>query len=129
MAEDEKKMIKMLRKGYEAFNRGDYAAATAGMSDDVRVKRVGDLGELEGRDAATDWLKPDAFESQRVDPKRYEVNGDKVLVDLEISNRGRGSGIEMTQTFFQVWTFADGKVVAAEVYDDREEALEACGLK
>ena len=42
---------------------------------------------------------------------------------------GRGSGVEVEMEYWQVWLFRDGKAARWEEYLDRQEALEAAGLK
>ena len=128
MTRDEE-LIASLRRGYEAYNRGDFERATADWAPDIEVRRTGGLGELSGFEAARKWLEPEAFEWQRVEPRGYTVNGDLVLVDIVVSGRGKGSGIEVAQEAFQVWTFDDeGRTQRMEIFFDRDEALAAAGL-
>ena len=54
--------------------------------------------------------------------------GEKVVVAIRISGRGRGSGIDIDANWFHVLTPRDDKVVRIEWYASREEALEAAGL-
>jgi len=55
--------------------------------------------------------------------------GDSVVVGATLRGRGRQSGIPATFTFWQVWTFADGKVVHGQGFADKAEALQAAGLR
>lgn len=128
MTRDEE-LIASLRRGYEAYNRGDFKRASAQWTPDFEVKRTAGLGTLKGSDVAREWLAPDAFESQHIEPREYTVNGDVVLVDIVVSGRGTASGIEVTQEFFQVWTFdAQNQARRMEIYLHRNEALRAAGL-
>jgi ketosteroid isomerase-like protein len=54
--------------------------------------------------------------------------GDRVLADLHERDVGRASGVPVEATHLAVWTFAEGKVVRMQIFDDREQALEAAGL-
>ena len=55
--------------------------------------------------------------------------GDKVVVAIRISGRGRGSGIDVEANWFHVVTARDDKAVRVEWYASRDEALEAAGLR
>jgi ketosteroid isomerase-like protein len=54
--------------------------------------------------------------------------GDKVLVTERQRARGHGSGIEIDQVFYAVWSFRDGFVVRVRWDSDLAEAREAAGL-
>jgi ketosteroid isomerase-like protein len=54
--------------------------------------------------------------------------GDQVLAVIREREVGRASGVPVETTHLAVWTLADGKVIQMQVFDDREEALEAAGL-
>lgn len=41
---------------------------------------------------------------------------------------GRGSGIEIADRYFHVFTFCDGKIIRIVELTDRSETLEAAGL-
>jgi ketosteroid isomerase-like protein len=51
-----------------------------------------------------------------------------VFVAATMPGRGKQSGVETNLTFWQVWTFRDGKAVHGQGFFDRDEALEAAGL-
>ena len=51
--------------------------------------------------------------------------GEQVIVDVTISATGRGSGIEVTWSHCQVFTFQGGKVIRWTLFSDRAYALTA----
>ena len=53
---------------------------------------------------------------------------DKVLAVIREREIGRASGVPVDTTHLAVWTLADGKVTQMQVFDDRQQALEAAGL-
>lgn len=55
--------------------------------------------------------------------------GDKVVITAVDRGRGRGSGATTERRHSQVWTVRGGKVIRVEIFDDRDQALEAAGLK
>lgn len=55
--------------------------------------------------------------------------GDHVIVRVELSGRGRASGLDMTGRVFQVFTLREGEIVRIEDFMQRERALEAAELE
>jgi ketosteroid isomerase-like protein len=54
--------------------------------------------------------------------------GDRVLAVIHEREIGRASGVPVEATHLAVWTLAEGKVIRLQVFDDRQEALEAVRL-
>jgi ketosteroid isomerase-like protein len=57
-----------------------------------------------------------------------DVDGEHVVATIRDGGRIRGSNAEVSNRYFHVWTFADGKVVRLSVHTERGRALEAAGL-
>ncbi len=55
--------------------------------------------------------------------------GDQVLVTVRDHAVGRSSGAPVESGHFALWTLADGKVTRLQVFDDREPAERAAGLR
>jgi ketosteroid isomerase-like protein len=122
MAIPEEELIDRLRQGYDAFNRGDYDAATEWVHPDVVFVSPGSITELRGAQALRAWMEPDAFESQVSQPGEIEINGNRALFHQTTKARGAGSGIEMEVGSWAVWTFDDeGKVTRMETYFEHDE--------
>ena len=51
--------------------------------------------------------------------------GDRLVVDVAISGRGRVSGAYIDARFAQLWLIRDGKAVSLRDYATKSEALEA----
>ena len=121
--------VEIVRKFIEDYRRGDYDEALASLAPDV-VYKVAQEAPVHGPEAVravwerweTDW------EELRTVPEDFIDAGDHVVVTIRYSGRGRHSGIEIADTFFQVWSFRDGKCVRKIEVTDRAEALEAAGL-
>jgi ketosteroid isomerase-like protein len=58
-----------------------------------------------------------------------DLGGDEVFVEGEMTAKWKGSGITLTEPRFTVFTLRDGLIVRVNVYRDRDEALEAAGLR
>jgi ketosteroid isomerase-like protein len=54
--------------------------------------------------------------------------GDQVLATIREREVGRASGAPVEVTHLAVFTLADGKVTQLQVFDDRQQALEAARL-
>ena len=132
MADRDEEIIAGLRRIYEAFNRGDFDAAGGIAHPDIEFVRPGGQSSVRGVAALREWMEPDAFEEQRVEPLDFRVRGNKVLVRQHARARGAGSGIELEFLGWAVWTFNEaGRPIRLEVYLDHQEAqaLKAAGLE
>ena len=132
MSERDEEIIGRLRGVYEAFNRGDFDAATAIAHPEIDFVRPMGQPRLRGAEALRAWMEPDAFEEQQLEALEFEKNGNKVLVRQRTTGRGAGSGIDVDVDFWAVWTLNDdGLATRLEIYLDRQkaEALEAAGLR
>jgi ketosteroid isomerase-like protein len=55
--------------------------------------------------------------------------GQTVFAWIRFTGKGTSSGVPVEMEQAQLWTFHQGKVVRVEEYFDRNEALEAAGLR
>jgi ketosteroid isomerase-like protein len=118
-----------LKKLYEGWAAGDYSETeifapdmtmeTFGMGDPKRSE------SYEGFvDEMRDWLR--AWERPiKIEPEEFIQSGDRILVLIRWSGRGKGSGAQIEAEGAHLWTFRDGLVVDYGVYRDREEARAA----
>jgi ketosteroid isomerase-like protein len=70
----------------------------------------------------TEW---EGFTSEAVE---MEDLGDKVLVTERQHAVGKGSGIEIDQLFYVVWTFREGRAISVRWDSELAEARAAAGL-
>jgi ketosteroid isomerase-like protein len=74
------------------------------------------------------WLE--SFDGLHIDVEEYiDVDDDRVFTWSRFTGRGRASGAPADWYLAVIFTLRDGKVARAEEYFDRDEALEAAGLK
>jgi ketosteroid isomerase-like protein len=71
----------------------------------------------------------DVMEGPRIEAGEIIDAGEKVVIAVRVSGRGRGSGIDVEASWFHVLTARDNKAVRIEWYGSREEALKAAGLR
>jgi ketosteroid isomerase-like protein len=70
-----------------------------------------------------------AWEDWKFEVQEIIDAGDRVLLIARESGRGKGSGIEIDQPNFIVFTLRDGKIVRWQGFVHRDAALEAAGLR
>ena len=126
--------VETIRRGYEAYERGDLDAVVADFAPDCEYVAAGMVpgrtGTYRGPDGYKEFV---AWLAQEFSDAHAQVDalidaGDWVVLGATLRGRGRQSGIPATFTFWQVWRFADGKVVQGQGFVDKDDALEAAGL-
>ena len=125
--------VEMVRRSVAAYGSGDFETAMAVYDPEVVFDPSfsrpeggvyhGPQGVLEGVQA---WV-------ERWTDYRFEVEeiidaGDRVLMIIREFGRDAGSGIEVSEHVFWVQRIRDGKIVRADLFTDRSQALEAAGL-
>jgi ketosteroid isomerase-like protein len=116
-------LIRRLHTSFDAFNRGDFEAATKWVHPDVVLVTLSPgRTEIRGLEAFRAWMEPDAFESQAVEAEAIEIAEGKALIHQQTRARGAGSGIEIEIGSWSVWTVdEDGRVTRIENYLEHEE--------
>ena len=127
--------VEMVRRGFEAFNRGDLEGVAAEFAPDFEYVASGTIPGVGGVYRGPEGYRrfQEAFWAEFADG-RAEINelieaGDQVLVSATVRGRGKQSGVEASWDFWQLWTVQDGKVVRGQAFISRAEALEAAGLE
>jgi ketosteroid isomerase-like protein len=123
--------LEIVRMFYESIRRDDYSAALAYLAPDV-VYRVLQEGPAHGPDAVRamwERWESDWEEGAETIAEEFIDAGDRVLVTVHESGRGRGSGIEVDARLFNVFTLRDGEIVHKVEFTERSEAREAAGLR
>jgi ketosteroid isomerase-like protein len=125
--------VEMVRAALAAVNRGDLQAAFKGAARDAEVdlsRAVGlDRGVYrlhEFRRLAEEFAK--SWESVRYEADEFIEAGEHVVTPFTNRLLGR-DGVEVQARGTWLWTIRDGVVARLCLYQEREEALEAAGLK
>ena len=123
MQDRDEEIVRRVRAGYDAFNRGDFDEAASMMHPDVEYISVAGEAPIRGRAALRAWMEPNAWDRQTVEPLDITVAGNKLLMRTRTRARGAGSGIEMEVESWSVWTLADDLLVTRiETYLAHDEA-------
>ena len=114
---------------YEVHGRGDRAEAEA-IFDPYVVMNPVEEGPSYGLDAIRDNFEhwKGAWGELEVTVEEVIDAGDRVLLTAHHRGRGRGSGIEVDTSFYEVYSLRNGKVARSDEYADRADALKAAGL-
>jgi ketosteroid isomerase-like protein len=124
--------IEIVRRLIDAWNQRDLQAALEDMHPECEVRGVEVRKTLRGHDGLAagfrDWFE--AFEEFTIEPEDFiEHGGDRVLVPMRQRARGKGSGLEVEQRFYQLFTLRDGMVFRFEEYTEEADAWKALGKK
>jgi ketosteroid isomerase-like protein len=128
--------VQVVRDQFAATNERDFPRAMAHYAEDVVLVVDRDAflssGTFEGREAVGqyfgDWLR--TFEpGYRFEIEEARDLGDVVLLVASHRGRGRTSGVDVHGQTGYLYTVRDGRIVRAEIYAGRAEALAAAGLR
>jgi ketosteroid isomerase-like protein len=127
--------VSLVRSIYANWERGDFGSAQWA---DPEIELVIADGPAQGRsrglaglaEAWRDFLS--TWEDYRVAAEEYrELDGERVLVFIDVSGRGKTSGLElgrMQTKAANLFHLRGGKVTRLTAYFDREHALADLGL-
>ena len=90
-----------------------------------------DLVEVLGFEAAQEAMREywETFEAYHVEIEEViHADEGRVVNLVRDGGRMRGSDAQVSNRFFHVWTFRDGRIVRLSVHTDRNRALEVAGL-
>jgi ketosteroid isomerase-like protein len=127
--------VEIMRQSLDAFDRRDRAAWLASRDRDCEVMPASawpEADEIHGREAAWDFYVEvaGAFEQHLLGGVEIvDAGADKLLVHYRNDLRGRASGAEVEINNWIVVDFQDGKIARDQWFADRDEAVEAAGLR
>ncbi len=124
--------VELVRTVLAGWARGDFRAGSDLLAADFEWKQRPDAvepGTHRGASIGTALREVfEVWENYRIEPKEYIDAGDRIVVVGRARGTARGSGLELDQNLFFLWTARDGKLASVELFRDRAEALEAVGL-
>jgi ketosteroid isomerase-like protein len=128
-----KENVEIVRAAVDAFNRGDVDAVFKDMSPDFELDQTRAVGMDRGVYNLEQFRSllatfTDTWETVTIGADELIDAGEDVVMPFTNVARGR-DGIEVQARGVWVWTIRDGSIVRVCLYQDRQEALEAAGLR
>jgi ketosteroid isomerase-like protein len=128
--------VELVRSIYEPWGRGDFRSVEWADPDiEFVLADLGpDSGSWRGLSAMADAWRAylGAWEEYRTEVDEYrELDGERVLVLLHLSGRGKTSGVQLEEirtTAVNLFHVRGGKVTRLVLYTDRERGLAELGL-
>jgi len=125
--------VEVVRGLYQGFADGNLWGAAPLIDPDIVLRRFGGQpGEWRGLAAFTAGIVEyiEAFDHLRIEGEEFvDLGGGRVLVYARHRGTGRDSGLPFDQELGDVLTLRDGRIVQWLAYWNRDEALEAVGLR
>lgn len=127
--------VDVVRASFEAWRRGGLDAAAGFWDPKIDWRPMegapDDFGVMHGIEAVRaymqDWI--DMFDDVRLEAEELIDAGDHVVAVQRGSGRAKISGVPGELRYAVVYTVRDGKIVRAREYADREQALQAAGMR
>jgi len=127
--------VEIVRRIYERWERGDFRAGV-GLYDPyvlfVLNPEFPDAGTYIGAEEIRKYMRDDFLadlEGASIAGEEFLDAGDSVVVRVNQSATGAGSGAPVAMRYYQVWTFRGRSVIRLESIREREETLDAAGLR
>jgi ketosteroid isomerase-like protein len=123
--------VERARLGIEHFLRtGELPQEYLDPEFEIHEHDVPDAATYRGRDGFLQWVAhwAEAWTSFAYEPEEFIDAGDKVVVVIRITARGRASGVSVERLDGMVLTPRDDRLVRVDYYGSRAEALNAVGL-
>jgi ketosteroid isomerase-like protein len=126
--------VEKVRRSLEALASGDVEEMLSYFDPKAELHSAiigGAEGKVfRGHDGLRRWYAEtgEIFEELEIEFAEYRDLGDRIVAFGRIHARGRGSGMEIDSPTGWVFTARGGRVVKAEGFLNRAEALEAAGL-
>jgi uncharacterized protein len=126
--------VEIVRRGHEAFAEAGEDAIFEYLDPDIDLTPVAELLDSEtyhGHEGVRQWFETmrDAFGEFGWEPLEFVDLGEHVLVATRFFAAGRGSGVPVEATIYNLWTVRLGKAVRVYGYLARSHALEAAELQ
>jgi ketosteroid isomerase-like protein len=127
--------VEIVRRWWEGFNE-DGMPPLALCDEEIEIRMAPDFpvrGLYQGHDGVRRWRDQvfDIFDSPRVEPEDIvDVHGDGTTVLMLLRSTGTAgyTGLKVDYEWAAVWTIRDGKLLRAQGYLNRAEAVKAAGL-
>jgi uncharacterized protein len=132
MLEENVEVVKGFMSRFEAGDRQDWREHfDPGAVWDTSASQMPAAGIYHGYEGIErffrDWIG--TWTDYAVENREYIDAGDAVVLVFRQTGMGRGSGARVERDFFGVFDLRESKVIRFRLYESRDEALEAAGLR
>ena len=128
--------VEIVERLYEFFARRDVEPAFPNYAAPDFEIRVPPLypdtpSVFRGRKGVEEWtaIVDEVWAEWRFEPERYLDAGSDVVVLARLIAEARASGVHLERDVAHVWALEDGRATSVQAYLDRDDALEAAGLR
>ena len=124
--------VEIVRRGFEAYQRGDIPAMLESAApDQITYRAEPDGATFHGPEgllqAIAEWVED--FEEFTATPEELiDANDHQVVVRVHQEAVGSQSGAPIEADFWFVHTLSDGKVTRLDMFASKAQAFEAAGL-
>jgi ketosteroid isomerase-like protein len=122
---NEQQNVEIVKRGYEAFGRGDIEGLLALFDENIDWTTPGPpevpfSGQRRGRAAVGEFFRllADTLDFQRFEPKEFVAQGDTVIVLGEDTSTLKSTSTVLDFEFAHVFRVRDGKIVWFKEYGD-----------
>jgi ketosteroid isomerase-like protein len=122
--------VEIIRRGLDAYNRGDVEALLETADPDIEFVPLRSLvvgGSYHGHEGIRQFFEDldEEWEKRFIHLDEFREHGDTVLLLGEFQAKGRASGVEMRSPVAWLFELRDGKVVRMQAYSSHTVALQA----
>ena len=125
--------VEALRRGFEAYERGDMETALRNIAPDFVVNDhiiMEDSTDVRGPEAMAKNLERvgEAFPRMRYEILEAIDLDDRVVLRVVAHLKGATTGLEWDQEVGQLWVIEDGLAKSLDIYPSWEQARRAAGV-
>lgn len=127
---NEQQNVAIVKRGYEAFGRGDVNGVLELCAEDVEWVSSGPsemptAGTRRGRQQVGQFFQAldQVFEIQRFEPKQFVAQGDQVVVLGSDTGKVKATGKVLTEEWAHVFTIRNGTIAAFREYIDTAQVV------
>jgi len=123
----------LLRRGFELWNARDFDGLAHLIDPEVEIdatRRVLNPARYCGIEGFRQLTEEtfDVWDEWHVEAVRFVWNRNRVVVETRIDARGKGSGVQVAETYYTVWQVDDGRGTAMEIHLEADTAFASAGL-
>ncbi|HWW76953.1 MAG TPA: nuclear transport factor 2 family protein [Pyrinomonadaceae bacterium] len=123
--------VELIRRGYEAYARRDFAAVFALLHPEVEIYQTASLpwgGTYRGQEQAREFFRRLSEQTEGgPEPSEFIAAGDDVVATGRLRGRVRANGRPFDLAIAHLWTVREGKIVRFAAYIDTPAMLSALG--